>query len=66
MDIDKKLWQEKDKLIDEFIDKNEYNLTKEELSTIKEFKNSITDEHFIIIGYEREYTKILSEKEGKI
>lgn len=58
------LWQHKN-IIDEFICDNEYHFNEEELETINGFKTAITSDHFIVVGFEREYTKILS-KDGKI
>lgn len=62
--IDKYLWEHKE-IIDEFIGKNEYKFTLEELEIIKGFKTSVTSDRFIVVGFEREYTEILSE-DGKI
>lgn len=64
-DIDEYLWQHKEEIIDEFIAKNKYNFTDEELSEINEFKKSVTSEYFAIVGFDREYTKILSD-DGKL
>ena len=63
-DIDKYLWEHK-KVIDDFIKDNNYDLNNEELEEIKEFKNAVVSDHFVIVGYEREYTKILSD-DGKL
>lgn len=63
-DIDKYLWEHKN-IIDNFIEDNDYKFTKEELLEIKEFKNAITSEHFVLVGFDREYTKILSD-DGKL
>ena len=63
-DIDKYLWEHKD-IIDDFIKDNDYKFDDEELSEIKEFKNAITSNCFIIVGFDREYTKILSN-DGKL
>lgn len=63
-DIDKYLWENK-KVIDDFIKDNNYKFTEEELEEIKEFKNAVTSDYFVIVGFEREYTKILSEA-GKL
>ena len=63
-DIDKYLWENKE-VIDDFIKDNNYKFTLEELEEIKEFKNAITSDYFVIVGFDREYTKILSE-DGKL
>lgn len=63
-EIDEYLWKNKN-IIDKFIKENKYNFTEEELDRVKLFKKSITSDHFVIIGFEREYTKVLSE-DGKI
>lgn len=63
-DIDKYLWENK-KIIDDFIKDNDYNFNGEELLEIKEFKNAISSNYFVIVGFEREYTKILSD-DGKL
>lgn len=63
-DIDKFLWSHKE-IIDDFINTNLYNFTDEELKEVREFKNAITSDHFIIVGFDREYTKILSD-DGKL
>ena len=63
-DIDKYLWENK-KIIDDFIKDNNYKFSKEELDEIKEFKNAVTSDYFVIVGFEREYTKILSD-DGKL
>lgn len=62
--IDKYLWENKN-IIDDFIQENKYNFNKEELDIIEKFKNAVTSDKFVVIGFEREYTKILSE-DGKI
>lgn len=62
--IDKYLWENKT-IIDDFIKENKYNFNKEQLDIIEKFKNAVTSEKFVIISFEREYTKILSE-DGKI
>ncbi len=63
-DIDKYLWENKD-VISDFISDNNYKFTNEELSEVNEFKNAITSDYFVIVGFEREYTKILSN-DGKL
>lgn len=63
-DIDKYLWEHKE-IIDDFIKDNDYKFTEEELSEIKEFKNAITSDYFVVVGFDKEYTKILSD-DGKL
>lgn len=63
-DIDKYLWEHKE-IIDDFIKDNNYKFTEEELSEVNEFKNAITSDYFVIVGFDREYTKILSN-DGKL
>lgn len=59
-DIDKYLWEHKEIIVD-FIKDNNYKFTEEELEEVNEFKNAITSDHFVIVGFDREYTKILSD-----
>lgn len=63
-DIDKYLWEHKN-IIDDFIKDNNYKFTEKELSEINEFKNAVTSDYFVIVGFDREYTKILSD-DGKL
>lgn len=63
-DIDTYLWEHKEN-IDDFIKDNDYKFAEEELSEINEFKNAITSDCFVIVGFDREYTKILSD-DGKL
>lgn len=63
-DIDKYLWEHK-KIIDDFINDNNYEFTREELDEISGFKSAVRSDCFIIVGLDREYTKILSE-DGKL
>lgn len=62
--IDEYLWEHKD-IIDDFIKDNPYNFTEDELKEIKEFKNAVSSKCFIIVGFDREYTKVLSN-DGKL
>lgn len=62
--IDKYLWEHKEEL-DNFINENPYNFNDEELNCVKEFKSAIKSEHFIVTGFQREYTEILAE-DGKL
>ena len=63
-DIDKYLWEHKE-IIDDFIKDNNYKFTEEELSEVNEFKNAVTSDYFVIVGFDKEYTKILSD-DGKL
>ena len=63
-DIDKYLWNHKE-IIDDFVNENNYKLSKDELEEIKEFKNAVTSDFFVVVGFDREYTRILSD-EGKL
>lgn len=65
-DIDEVLWEKKEIIINQFIEENLYHFNKDELNDIKGFKRSIRSDQFVIVGFEKEYTKILSLKEGKI
>lgn len=51
--------------INSFIKENPYKFNTKELEKVNKFKNSVTSNKFIIVGFERDYTKILSE-DGKI
>lgn len=62
--VDKYLWEHK-KVIDDFVQENIYKFSEEELTEVKEFKSSVTSDCFVIVGFDREYTKILSD-DGKL
>ena len=64
--IDDYLWKNKDKVIDEFIKENPYCFKEEELNIINDFKNSITSDVLIVVGYLRDYTEIFHPETGKI
>ncbi len=64
MKVDDYLWEHKN-IIDDFVIENPYNFTNEELEIIKGFKSAVTSDHFLLMGFEREYTEILSE-DGKL
>lgn len=64
MEIDDFLWSHKE-VIDEFILDNEYKFEEEELNIISNFKSAIKSEPFIIVGFDRDYTKILGN-DGKL
>ena len=63
-DIDKYLWEHKDE-IDDFIKDNNYKFTKQELEEVEKFKEAITSDYFVIVGFDKDYTKILSQ-DGKL
>lgn len=65
-DIDEVLWEKKESIINQFIEENPYHFNKEELDCVKDFNRSVRSNQFVIVGFEREYTKILSQEEGKI
>ena len=58
------LWENR-RVIDNFIKDNKYNFNEEELNIVKKFESAINDEMLFIVGFEREYTEILST-DGKI
>lgn len=62
--IDDYLWEHKE-IIDDFISENKYNFNEKELEQVKLFKTAVTSKNFVIIGFDREYTKFLSD-DGKI
>ncbi len=62
--IDQYLWEHKE-IIDDFIKENPNHFTPEELEEVKEFKNAVTSKNFFVVGFDREYTKILSD-DGKL
>jgi len=62
--IDDYLWSHKE-IIDDFIKENVYKFNEEELDIIAGFKTAIKSDRFLVIGFQRDYTEILSE-EGKI
>lgn len=49
---------ENKKIISDFIKDNPYNFTKQELSIVKGFEHSIICNNYMIVGFEKEYTKI--------
>lgn len=59
-DIIEKLWENKDRIIQEFIDKNPYNLKKEELESLDGFKKGFRT-HFVLAKYEEEYTALIGD-----
>lgn len=63
-EIDKYLWKHKN-IIDDFVKDNIYHFTDDELSKITGFKTAVYSDHFAIVGFDREYTEILSD-DGKL
>lgn len=57
--IDEYLWAHKDEVIDDFIEKNPDDFSEEHLKMVENFKSAIT-ETFAVVGFEREYTQLLS------
>lgn len=52
-------------IIDEYVSSNPNDFSSEELEIIEGFKSAIKSDNFIVVGFEREYTQILSE-DGKM
>ena len=52
-------------ILDEFVEDNCYKFNKEELDIVSGFKTAIKGDNLVVVGYERDYTKILSS-DGKI
>lgn len=61
IDIIGKLWEEKDKVISEFIKINPYKFNKEELKITEEFKNGVRN-LYIIAKFENEYTAFMTDE----
>ena len=64
LDINEYLFNHRE-IIDDFIKENKYKFSESELEEVREFKNAVKSETFIIAGFEREYTMILDDK-GKM
>ena len=62
--IDEYLWEHKE-IIDDFIEQNPNKFNKEELEIIDGFKTAVRSDRFVVVGFEREYTQVLSE-DGKL
>ena len=62
--IDDYLWNNRE-LLDDFIQKNEYNFNSEELDIINGFKTAIHG-YFLVAGFEREYTLMLDFENHKL
>lgn len=62
--IDEYLWEHRE-IIDDFILQNPNKFNKEELEIIDSFKTAVRSDRFVVVGFEREYTQILSE-DGKL
>lgn len=58
-DIDDYLWKHKN-VIDEYIKDNPLNLKQDELDIVANFKSALTSDEFILVGFDRDYTRILS------
>ncbi len=58
------VWNHKE-VIDEFVDENRYRFSEEKLEKVRGFKSAVTSDMFFVVGFEREYTEILST-EGKL
>lgn len=61
VDVIGKLWEEKNKIIPEFVKTNPYKFNKEELKITEEFKNGIRN-MFIIAKFESEYTAFMTDE----
>ena len=49
---------------DEFIKENPYNFNEEEINVTKDFKKHVKSNFLMIVGFDKDYTKILAE-DGK-
>lgn len=63
INIIKKFWENKNKIILEFCMSNPYKFTKEEIKFLEGFKKGIHDT-FVLVKYEKDYTLLM--KDGKI
>ena len=61
IDIVRKFWLNKDKLIDDFCKENPFKFNNEELDSIKEFKKGKRS-FYIICEYQKEYTGIIDDE----
>ena len=52
-------------IIDEFIKENPYNFSEEEINVTKDFKKHVKSNFLMIVGFDKDYTKILAE-DGKL
>ena len=50
---------------DEFIKEKQYNFNEEEINVTKDFKKHVKSNFLIIVGFDKDYTKILAE-DGKL
>ena len=64
-DIIVKLWKDKDKIIEDFVQENPYGFNNTELKLIREFKKGIRKE-FIIGKYEKKYALFMPMDDEKI
>lgn len=46
---------------DEFIKENPYNFNEEEINVTKDFKKHVKSNFLMIVGFDKDYTKILAE-----
>lgn len=51
--------------VDEFIKENPYNFNEEEINVTKDFKKHVKSNFLMIVGFDKDYTKILVE-DGKL
>lgn len=51
--------------VDEFIKENPYNFNEEEINVTKDFKKHVKSNFLMIVGFDKDYTKILAE-DGKL
>lgn len=63
-EVDSYLWKNPD-IIDDFINDNPYKFDSSLLDEVNSFKKSVSSNHFVVVGFDREYTKILSD-DGKL
>ena len=47
--------------VDEFIKENTYNFNEEEINVTKDFKKHVKSNFLMIVGFDKDYTKILAE-----
>lgn len=58
--ITEKFWENKEKIINEFLMINPFKFNQEEIEKVKKFKDSIY-KLFLIIGFDEEYTEFMDE-----
>ena len=47
--------------VDEFTKENPYNFNEEEINVTKDFKKHVKSNILMIVGFDKDYTKILAE-----